>query len=65
MQHIAGPQTTSLCSKSFRYNVARMPQELISSVYQLAYGKTGFVKCISLKVTEFINDIKWGLTTVY
>lgn len=33
----------SFRSKSFHYNIHKMPSELNSRSYQLAYGKTGFV----------------------
>lgn len=37
-----------------------MPQGLNSCVYQLSYGKTGFI-IVLLKVVESIDVIKWGL----
>ena len=41
-----------------------MLYELISCLYQLAYGKAGFIVLISLKVTEPIGNIKWALTVL-
>lgn len=41
------------------YNVNEMPQEPDSCLYQLAFGKTGFIHyVVSLKVAEPIHDVK-------
>ena len=54
----AGPQIMSFRSMSLHYNIHEMPQECNSFLYQVAYGKTGFMIVILLKVTEPINDVK-------
>lgn len=41
------------------YTVNEMPQEPDSCLYQLAFGKTGFIHyVVSLKVAEPIHDVK-------
>lgn len=47
------------CLMSFGYNVDEVLEGLNSRLFQLIYGKIGFIICIiSFKVTEPTDDVK-------
>lgn len=51
------------CLMSFGYNVDEVLEELNSRLFQLVYGKIGFIiYTVSFKVTEPTDDVKWGLS---
>lgn len=47
------------CLMSFGYNVDEVLEELNSRLFQLVYGKIGFIiYIVSFKVTEPTDDVK-------
>lgn len=60
--HTSNPRKTLFLSTLFHCNINKIPEELNTCIYQLAYGKLVSLHNVFLKVAEPINNVKQGHT---